>query len=106
MITNSTNGRVMTVQNIGTDNSVGITVAYTYDEFNRQIGAAETNGNTPVNTVAATYNAAGNMLTQTVNGQTTSFVYDSMGRQTQITAPGGVVTNTTYYPTVEVQRID
>ena len=45
-------------------------------------------------------------LTQTVNGQTTSFEYDNMGRQTKVTAPGNVVTNTTYYPTGEVKRVD
>ena len=45
-------------------------------------------------------------LTQTVNGQTTSFEYDNMGRQTKMTAPGNVVTNTTYYPTGEVKRVD
>ena len=46
------------------------------------------------------------VLTQTVNGQTTSFEYDNMGRQTKVTAPGNVVTNTTYYPTGEVKRVD
>ena len=45
-------------------------------------------------------------LTQTVNGQTTSIEYDTMGRQTKVTAPGNVVTNTTYYPTGEVKRVD
>ena len=49
-----------------------------------------------VNTSAATYDNNGNILTQTVNGQTTSFVYDVMGRQTKVTAPGGVVTNAAY----------
>jgi YD repeat-containing protein len=29
-----------------------------------------------------------------------------MGRQTKVTAPGGVVTNTAYYPTGEVRRVD
>jgi len=106
VITNSTNGRVMTVQNVNSDNTDGNLTTYTYDEFDRQIGAAETNGNATVNTASATYDNAGNILTQTVNGQTTSFVYDSMGRRTQITAPGGVVTNTAYYPTGEVRRVD
>ena len=106
VVTNMTNGKVMTIQQVNSDNTSGNLTTYNYDEFERQIGAAETNGNTPVNTVAATYNAAGNMLTQTVNGQTTSFVYDSMGRRTQITAPGGVVTDTSYYPTGEVRRVD
>ncbi|WP_288610974.1 RHS repeat-associated core domain-containing protein [uncultured Victivallis sp.] len=46
------------------------------------------------------------VLTQTVNGQTTSFEYDNMGRQTKVTAPGNVVTNTAYYPTGEIRRID
>ena len=46
------------------------------------------------------------VLTQTVNGQTTSFEYDNMGRQTKVTAPGNVVTNTAYYLTGEIRRID
>lgn len=50
--------------------------------------------------------ANGMVLTQTVNGQTTSFEYDNMGRQTKVTAPGNVVTNTAYYPTGEIRRID
>ena len=50
--------------------------------------------------------ANGMVLTQTVNGQTTSFEYDNMGRQTKVTAPGNVVTNTAYYLTGEIRRID
>ena len=42
------------------------------------------------------YDNNGNILTPTVNGQTTSFEHDIMGRQTKVTAPGGVVTNTAY----------
>lgn len=52
------------------------------------------------------YRGAKSILTQTVNGQTTSFVYDVMRRQTKVTAPGGVVTNTTYYPTGDIRRVD
>lgn len=50
--------------------------------------------------------ANGMVLTQTVNGQTTSFEYDNMGRQTKVTVPGNVVTNTAYYLTGEIRRID
>ena len=52
------------------------------------------------------YDNNGNILTQTVNGQTTSFVYDVMWWQIKVTAPGGVITNTAYYQTGEVRRID
>ena len=105
-VTNSNNGKVTTVQQINSDGTNGNLITYNYDEFNRQTGTVETFGTATVNTSSATYDNNGNILTQTVNGQTTSFVYDVMGRQTKVTAPGGVVTNTAYYPTGEVRRVD
>ena len=106
VVTNSNNGRVITVQNINSDGTNGNLITYNYDEFNRQTGTVETFGTATVNTSVATYDHNGNILTQTVNGQTTSFEYDVMGRQTKVTAPGGVITNTAYYPTGEAQRVD
>ena len=105
-VTNTLNGRTTSVQQINADGTSGNLVTYTYDEFNRVVQQQETAGGTTVNTVTMTYNANGAVLTQTVNGQTTSFEYDTMGRQTKVTAPGNVVTNTTYYPTGEVKRVD
>ncbi len=105
-ITNMTNGKVTSVQQVNSDDSLGNLNTYSYDEFNRVIGMTETNDQTTVNTTARTYNANDAVLTQTVNGQITSYVYDSMGRQTQVTAPGNVVSNYTYFPTGEPQRID
>ena len=105
-VTNTLNGRTTSVQQINADGTSGNLVTYTYDEFNRVVQQQETAGGTTVNTVTMTYNANGAVLTQTVNGQTTSFEYDNMGRQTKVTAPGNVVTNTTYYPTGEVKRVD
>ena len=66
----------------------------------------ETVGETTVNTTTMTYNANGDILTQTLNDQTTSIEYDNMSRPVKVTAPGNVVTNTTYYPTGEVKRVD
>ena len=88
------------------DGAEALLTTYTYDEFNRVVQQQETVGTTTVNTISMTYNANGAVLSQTVNGQTTSFEYDDMGRQTKVTAPGNVVTNTTYYPTGEVKRVD
>ena len=105
-VTNTLNGRTTSVQQINADGTSGNLVTYTYDEFNRVVQQQETAGGTTVNTVTMTYNANGAVLTQTVNGQTTSFEYDTMGRQTKVTAPGNVVTNTTYYPTGEVKRVE
>lgn len=65
----------------------------------------ETDGQTTVNTIAYTYDAAGQTLTQTVNGQVTSFEYDAMGRQTKVTAPGGVETDYEYYPTGALKKV-
>ena len=106
VVTNSNNGRVITVQNINSDNTNGNLITYTYDEFDRQAGTVETFGTVAVNTSTATYDSNGNILTQTVNGQTTGFEYDVMGRRTKVTAPGGVVTNTAYYPTGDIRRVD
>ena len=106
VVTNSNNGRVITVQNINSDNTNGNLITYTYDEFDRQIGTVETFETVAVNTSTATYDSNGNILTQTVNGQTTGFEYDAMGRRTKVTAPGGVVTNTAYYPTGDIRRVD
>ena len=106
VVTNSNNGRVITVQSINSDNTNGNLITYTYDEFDRQIGTVETFGTVTVNTSTATYDSNDNILTQTVNGQTTGFEYDVMGRRTKVTAPGGVVTNTVYYPTGDIRRVD
>ena len=106
VITNMTNGKVISVQQVNSDDSLGNLNTYSYDEFNRVIGMTETNDQITVNTTASTYNANGAVLTQTVNGQTTSYVYDSMGRQTSATTPGNVVTNYTYFATGELQRVD
>ena len=106
VITNVANGKTTTVQQVNSDQSNGNLVTYTYDEFDRVIQLVETFGATTVNTTTMTYNANGMVLTQTVNGQTTSFEYDNMGRQTKVTVPGHVVTNTAYYLTGEIQRID
>ncbi len=78
------------MQQINADGTSGNLVSYTYDEFNRVVQMLETVGETTVNTTTMTYNANGAVLTQTVNGQTTSFEYDNMGRRTKVTAPGGV----------------
>ena len=94
------------MQQINADGTSGNLVSYTYDEFNRVVQMLETVGETTVNTTTMTYNANGAVLTQTVNGQTTSFEYDNMGRRTKVTAPGGVVANMTYYSTGEVKRVD
>ena len=106
VVTNSNGGKVTTVQQINSDGTNGNLITYNYDEFNRQTGTVETFGTATVNTSAATYDHNGNILAQTVNEQTTSFEYDVMGRQTKVTAPGGVITNTTYYPAGDIRRVD
>ena len=87
VITNTANGKTTTVQQVNSDGTNGNLVTYTYDEFDRVVQMLETVGETTVNTTTMTYNANGAVLTQTVNGQTTSFEYDNMGRQTKVTAP-------------------
>ena len=105
-VTTSVNGRTATVQMINADNTDGNLSTYSYDEFNRLAGVVETFGSTTVGSVSMAYDAAGNVLSLTVNGQTTLFRYDAMGRRTRVTAPGGVVTSTAYHPTGEVRRVD
>ena len=105
VVTNSTNGRVITVQSIGADNSSGITVAYTYDEFNRQAGMTQTESGTTFTTSTMTYNAAGQPLTQTVNGRTTSIVYNVVNRTRTITLPGDRTVTEVYHPTGELLRV-
>jgi YD repeat-containing protein len=82
-ITNMTNGKVTSVQQVNSDDSLGNLSTYNYDEFNRVIGMIETNDQTTVNTTASTYNANGAVLTQTVNGQTTSYAYRELSVQTR-----------------------
>ena len=52
-----------------------------------------------------TYNANGQVLTQTVNGQTASFEYDTVGRATKTTNPGNAEVVTEYYPTGAVFKV-
>ena len=105
-VTTSVNGRTAAIRMVNSDGTDGNLTTYSYDEFNRLTGTVETFGSTTVNTVSMTYDDAGNMLSQTINGQTTSFQYDAMGRQIRVTAPGNAVTNTSYWPTGEVRRVD
>ncbi|MEG2076344.1 MAG: hypothetical protein RRY34_07560, partial [Victivallaceae bacterium] len=106
-ITETLNGRTDFVQVYDSANSLNSVTSYTYDEFNRVGAVSERNGaNELLNEVSYSYNVNGEVLTQSVNGQITSFEYDVMGRQTKVTAPGGVVTNYQYYPTGELKRVD
>ena len=105
VVTNSNNGKVITVQSIGADNTSGITVAYTYDEFNRQAGMTQTENGTTFTTSSMTYNAAGQPLTQTVNGRTTRIVYNVVNRTRTITLPGDRTVIEVYHPTGELQRV-
>lgn len=65
----------------------GIVTEYTYDNLNRIIGMTTTKGNTTVSTLAYTYDANGNILTECTNGQTTAYTYDSLDRLITVTYP-------------------
>lgn len=104
-ITTNQNGRVTSVQNFGSGNASGVGVTYTYDEFNRQAGMTQSDNGSTVSTASVTYNAAGQPLTQTVNGRTTSIAYDVLNRTKTLTLPGERTIVEEYYPTGELKKI-
>jgi len=100
------NGRISTVTTLAADDTVHSEVNYTYDEFDRVSATEEKDaGNNTINTTAMTYNAAGQILTQTANGQTTSNAYDVANRTVTTTQPGNRVIVQESYPTGELKRI-
>ena len=99
------NGRVLHVENFNADNSAGNTLDYVYDGFNRQISVTEKFGSTVINTRETVYDAAGQPTSVTENGRATTYVYDSMGRKTQATLPGGRIVNYEYFTTGEPKKV-
>jgi len=105
-VTETQNGRISTVTTLAADDTVFNETTYTYDEFNRVSATEEKDvGNNTINTTAMTYNATGQILTQTVNGQTTSYAYDVANRTVTTTQPGNRVIVQESYPTGELKRV-
>ena len=105
LVTEMLNGRVMTVKEFNTDGTAGNVITYSYDEFNRQVGSVETLGNTTVNTMTRSFDAAGRPVSETINGQTTTYAYDIPNRKRTITRPGNRVVVEEYHPTGELKKL-
>ena len=101
----SVGDRTMTVTNTNADGTPGSVTNYAYDEFNRPVTVGEAVGTTMINMQNMTYDAAGQVLTQTVNGRTTSYAYDVLNRKRTVTLPGGRVIVEEYFPTGELKKI-
>lgn len=104
-VTTLLNNNVISIQQVNSDNTLGNIITYTYDEFNRNIGVLEKVGEIIVNTSTMTYNAAGQILSQTVNGQTTTYAYDVVNRTKTTTLPGNRVIVEESWPTGELKRL-
>lgn len=63
-------------------------VTYSYDAGDRLSGASDGR--------AATYDAAGNMTSSTVSGQTTTYAYDAAARLVEVTLPDGTIVGYSY----------
>ena len=104
-VTITQNGRTVSMRNFGSDGADGNLVEYVCDEFNRVSGTVEKNGDAVVNAVTMTYDAAGQILSQTVNGQTTSYARDPVTRTKTTTLPGGRVMVEEYFPGGELKKV-
>ena len=93
------------MRNFNSDGTAGNVTDYAYDEFNRVIGVTEKYGEIAVNAMSMTYDAAGQILSQTVNGRTTAYAYDVANRTKTTTLPGGRVIVEESYPTGELKKI-
>ena len=67
-----------------------------YDDMGNLISAKAYEGEAEALVSTYTYDAAGNMLTMTVGGKTTSYTYDLFGRKTKITDALGAEETYTY----------
>ena len=67
-----------------------------YDDMGNLISAKAYEGETEALASTYEYNAAGNMLTMTAGGKTTSYTYDLFGRKTKITDARGAEETYTY----------
>ena len=105
VVVNMSAGRTTSVRNFNSDGTAGNVTDYAYDEFNRMIGVTEKYGEIAVNAMSMTYDAAGQILSQTVNGRTTAYAYDVANRTKTTTLPGGRVIVEEYFPTGELKKI-
>ncbi len=67
----------------------GLKTVYEYDNINRITGMTVSKGNTVIYTLSYTYDANGNILSETRNGQVTSYSYDCMDRLSSVTYSDG-----------------
>ncbi len=79
----------------------GDTITYTYDAVGNI-----TRIETPTQTITKTYDALNRLKTVTDNKGTTSYEYDAIGRQTQVTYPNGVTTSYEYDSRNRVTKIE
>ena len=70
----------------------GVTTVYKYDDEQQITEERYADGST----VKTTYNAAGNVLTRTVNGSTTKFIYDEKDNLIKVQYADGSAENFTY----------
>ncbi len=67
----------------------GLQTAYTYDAAGRVTAMETTGGGRTVNSLLYTYDANGNVLTETRNGAQTAYAYDSLDRLISVTYSDG-----------------
>ncbi|NUQ97065.1 MAG: RHS repeat protein [Streptomyces sp.] len=112
------NGRSLTYRLDGADqllettDSAGRSTTFTYDELGQLVERRNHDGSTTTlsyderglltriagrsSVVEYSHDAVGRVLSETVNGQTTSYTYDPLGRRTSRTTPTGIVSTWTY----------
>jgi RHS repeat-associated protein len=83
------------------------TTTYSYDDVGRVLGTSTANGSSPI-VSSNVYDDNGNLTSTThADNRTTTYVYDRLGRQTEVHRPDTTVLETTYYDNgVLHQQID
>ncbi|WP_176014020.1 RHS repeat domain-containing protein [Victivallis sp. Marseille-Q1083] len=105
-VTTQENGLVTKEELFNSDGTAGNVTTYTYDQFDRLSTMTEKRGATVVNTLANnSYDANGNVLMRTVNGQSVSMAYDNLNRLYNYLLPGNRIVNYEFHPTGELKKV-
>ena len=105
-VTTQENGLVTKEELFHSDGTAGNVTTYTYDQFDRLSTVTEKRGATVVNTLANnSYDANGNVLSRTVNGQSVSMAYDNLNRLYNYLLPGNRIVNYEFHPTGELKKV-
>ena len=97
-VTQYQNGQISSATQYGSDNAQIASTTYNYDPH----GRLNTQTNARSGATTFNYDNADRTTSVSAGGQTTSYSYDGLGRQTRVTLPDNGMVNFAYYATGEL----